>query len=288
MRPLLLDLFCAAGGAAVGYYRAGFDVIGVDINSRALGSYPFPCVRADAMSVLERRPIHDGGFFPPTRDVELEDDGTLDLDRFDAIHASPPCQEYSITRNDHEQTYPRLVEPLLQILADEPRPWIVENVPGAPMPGAVLLCGSEWPLSAIDHDGRELRLRRHRLFLSNVPLRRHGSCGCAVDRRMNRIGGVYGGGSPDRSRDNPRKNRGGYTPDVSVRRALMGIDWPMHVDDLSEAIPPVYTEHVGRQIIRHVRPRYAACEECGNDDPCQGYRYCSDCLEVLGHAADAS
>ena len=278
-KPRLLDLFCGAGGCSVGYARAGFEVIGVDLDQRALGNYPFPCLKADALDVLTGRPVDDGGMFPPTRDLELEPDGTLDLSQFDVIHASPPCQEYSITRNDHEQTYPRLVEPLLEwFTAFWDGAWVIENVPGAPMPHPTLLCGSEWPLAAIDLDGRELRLRRHRLFSSNVPLSRRASCRCAEDRRLNRIGGVYGGGSPDRSRENPRKNRGGYTPDYSVRAALMGIDWPMSIDQLSEAIPPAYTEHIGRQI--HSALLDVICSECGNDLATEGYELCSDCLEA--------
>jgi DNA (cytosine-5)-methyltransferase 1 len=257
-RPRLLDLFCGAGGASVGYHRAGFDVVGVDLNADALGEYPFPCVKADAMHVLAGGSLDDGGMFPPTRDVELDGNGVLPLDQFDVIHASPPCQEYSVTRNDHTRTYPRLVEPLLDWfdtywLGD----WVIENVPGAPMPDPLLVCGSEWPMAAVDDDGRELRLRRHRLFSASVPLVRRGECGCAEDRRLNRIGGVYGGGSPDRSRDNPRKNRGGYTPALHVRHALMGIDW-MSVNTLSEAIPPAYTEHIGAQLLQRQPSAQAA------------------------------
>ncbi len=251
--PRLLDLYCGAGGASAGYVRAGWDVVGVDADPRALASYPFPCVLANVWDVLLGCDLVADFLLPPTRDVDLDDDGRLTLDEFDAIHASPPCQEYSITRNDHEREYPRDVEPLVDWLTTNwyARPWVIENVVGAPMPGALLLCGSEFGLSAVDVDGRELRLRRHRLFLSNVPLVRRGVCSCAEDRRQNRIGGVYGGGSPDRSRDNPRKSRGGYTPELGVRYDLMGIDW-MNVDQLSEAIPPVYTEHVGAQMIQYV------------------------------------
>jgi len=250
MRPRLLDLFCGAGGASAGYARAGFEIVGVDNDPDALAEYPYPCVLADAMDVLAGRPLDSEALLPPTRGVQLDAEGRLPLGQFDVIHASPPCQEYSITRNDHERSYPRLVEPLLAWFAErwEPRLWIIENVPGAPLPEPVLLCGSEWPLAAIDEDGRDLRLRRHRLFSSNAPLHRLGSCSCAEDRRLGRIGGVYGGGSPDRAADNPRKNRGGYTPALPVRAALMGIDW-MTTDALSEAIPPAYTEHLGGQIL---------------------------------------
>lgn len=253
-RPRLLDLFCGAGGCSVGYTRAGFDVVGVDLNARALAAYPYPCVMADAMAVLGGLPLDGDSLLPPVRGVELDAFGVLPLEQFDVIHASPPCQEYSITRNSHDATYPRLVEPLLDWFSTRwDGVWVIENVPGAPMPEPLLLCGSEWPLWARDDDGRELRLRRHRLFSSNVPLRRRGECSCALDRRLNRIGGVYGGGSQDRSRENPRQSRGGYTPQVHVRRALMGIGWIRDSDALSEAIPPAYTHHIGRQLVAALR-----------------------------------
>jgi DNA (cytosine-5)-methyltransferase 1 len=261
--PWLLDLYCGAGGCSYGYFRAGFNVVGVDTDPGALADYPFPCIRADALSVLNGDPIDDGGFWPAVRDVELDGDNRLDLDRFAVISASPPCQEYSITRNAYtavRTVYPRHVEPLLDWFETTRWSglWVVENVPGAPLPAdALLCCGSEWPLAAIDYDGRELRLRRHRLFASNAALARRGPCGCVVDRRLGRIGGVYGGGSQDRAADNPRPNRGGYTPDVAVRRALMGVSW-MSTDQLSEAIPPAYTEHIGHQLAAILDAREAA------------------------------
>jgi DNA (cytosine-5)-methyltransferase 1 len=259
-RPRLLDLFCGAGGCSAGYHRAGFDVVGVDLDPLALANYPYPCLRADAMDVLAGKPIDDGGLIPPARGVELARDGTLDLDTFDVIHASPPCQDYSITRHSHDHEYPRLVEPLLEWFNSSTWPgvWVIENVVGAPLPDPVLLCGSEWPLAARDVDGRELRLRRHRLFSSNIPLTRYGVCGCVEDRRLNRIGGVYGGGSYDRAHDNPRPGRGGYTPDLRIRAALLGIEWFMTGDQLAEAIPPAYTEHLGRQILDHLQRRDVA------------------------------
>src|SRR5512140_2399640 len=105
MKPILLDLFCGAGGAAMGYHRAGFDVVGVDIKPQP--HYPFEFHQADAL--------------------------TFPLAGFDAIHASPPCQAYSAmrttwnARNDH----PDLLPPTRAMLEAANIPWVIENVPGA-------------------------------------------------------------------------------------------------------------------------------------------------------------
>ena len=137
-RPRLLDLFCGAGGAAMGYHRAGFDVIGVDINPQP--HYPFEFHQADAL--------------------------TFPLDGFDAIHASPPCQAYSrmrhlpwVGRVDH----PMLLAPMWKRLSATGVPWVIENVEDAPMPHSVVLCG--WTLG--------LPMYRHRRFGSSVLIMAH-------------------------------------------------------------------------------------------------------------------
>lgn len=148
MRPRLLDLFAGAGGAAMGYYRAGFDVVGVDIQPQP--HYPFTFIQADALN-------------PPVR-----------LADFDAVHASPPCQGYSALAAMHpDRDYPMLIEPTREMLAKLGVPWIMENVEKAPMlraPGlfgvhGIRLCGTSFGLGA-----RGMELRRHRLFESNLPL----------------------------------------------------------------------------------------------------------------------
>lgn len=142
MRPRLLDLFCGAGGAAVGYHRAGFDVVGVDIVFQP--NYPFEFVQADASFCLETRWVAD-------RRLWL----------FDAIHASPPCQHYAgVTawrgdRNDH----PDLISPTRELLEATGLPYVIENVPDARshLVNPVMLCGSQF----------HMRVRRHRYFETN-------------------------------------------------------------------------------------------------------------------------
>jgi DNA (cytosine-5)-methyltransferase 1 len=133
-RPVLLDLFCGAGGAAVGYDRAGFDVVGVDLEPQP--DYPFRFVQADAM--------------------------TYPLDGFDAVHASPPCQGYTTINNRHGSTSPRLIAAVRTRLESTGRPWVIENVVGARrfMRSPVMLHGGMFGLGVY----------RPRLFESNVLL----------------------------------------------------------------------------------------------------------------------
>ena len=219
----LLDLFSGAGGCARGYAAAGFQVFGVDTNSARLRHYPYPHHRGDA---LEYAAAHGR--------------------EFDVIHASPPCQLYSITRHTHSKAHPDLLAPTRDLLRGIGRPYVIENVPGAPMPDAMVLCGTMFNLVATDLDGRQLYLRRHRLFESDMFLWPPDVCRCPVfAARGWQCGGAYGGGSVDRAAASVR--RGGYTPPASVARQLMGLDLPQK--HLNQAIPPAYTKWVGAQIL---------------------------------------
>ena len=213
----------------MGYSRAGFDVVGVDINPQP--RYPFPFEQADALHYLENAVQVRSGFFR-------------------AIHASPPCQAYSITKHAHKVQHPDLLEPTRELLKATGLPYVIENVPGADMPGAVICCGAMLCDEATDDDGTRLFLKRHRQFESNVKLIGTG-CGCSTLKNMGfKIGGVYGGGSTDRQHaENVR--HGGYTPGREQQETLMGIDW-MSRKELTQAIPPVYTEFIGRQLMDHV------------------------------------
>jgi DNA (cytosine-5)-methyltransferase 1 len=222
--PRLLDLFCCAGGAGMGYHRAGFEVVGVDIAPQR--HYPFEFIEADAIAyVLEHG--HE----------------------FDVIHASPPCQAYSITANAHDVQHPDLLEPTREALREVGRPYIIENVVGAPLLDPVMLCATMFGLRALDVDGVELQLQRHRLFETSFPIAL-APAPCVHDGTP--IAGSYKGSrhrKPEH-RDNPAR-RGGYTPAVPVRGALLGIDW-MNEHELAQAIPPAYTEWLGRQLLAHL------------------------------------
>ena len=230
-RPRLLDLFCGAGGAAVGYDRAGFDVVGVDIAPQP--HYPFEFHRADAL--------------------DWADALTTGHLRFDAVHASPPCQAFSVTRATHHKRYPDLLTPTLKRFGLLAVPWVIENVPGAPLPSPVVMCGAAFGCVADDVDGAPLVLRRHRLFASNV-LVLVPPCACAEYRHRGvRVGGVYGGGPENRRIANRALGtfRGGYTPAKTVAAELIGCP-TMTKAELAQAIPPAYTEHIGRQLLEVV------------------------------------
>lgn len=216
-RPRLLDLFCGAGGCSVGYHWAGFDVEGVDIVPHP--DYPYDMVIYDAMDFLGRPGI---------------------LDRYDAVHASPPCPRYSVASNNATRDqHPDLVAPVREILQAWGGLYVIENVPGAPMTNAVLLCGSMF----------DLGVRRHRLFDTNAPVMLDRECdhytqGSTV--------GVYGNrdtsGKP-RLRPGTTHSRGQKAGSVLEAQNLMGIDWMTDWDDLTDAIPPAYTEYLGRQLL---------------------------------------
>jgi DNA (cytosine-5)-methyltransferase 1 len=208
----------------MGYHRAGFDVVGVDLTPQP--RYPFEFVQADALEYVAGHG-HE----------------------FDVIHASPPCQRYSITANAHTVEHPDLLEPTREALKATGRPYIIENVEGAPLIDPVVLCGSMFGLRAPDVDGVELRMERHRLFETSFPVPL-APAPCFHDAAP--VGGSYKGSrhrKPEH-RDNPGR-RGGYTPHVTVRGALMGIDW-MNEHELAQAIPPAYTEWLGGQLIAHL------------------------------------
>ena len=212
MKPRLLDLFCGAGGAALGYARAGFEVIGVDVEYQP--NYPFTFMQGDALDMWPRG--YEG---------------------FDAIHASPPCQGYSDLRHRTGVEYPRLIGPTRQLLRRLGLPYVIENVEGAPLREPITLCGTMFP-------GR--RVLRHRLFESSVPLvtpahpEKHPLV-FTHDKRK----GHYGRLDQDTAFV---QVTGGGNCSLANARAAMGIDW-MNKAEINEAIPPAYTEFIGGQLL---------------------------------------
>lgn len=204
----ILDLFCGAGGAAMGYARAGFDVVGVDIKPQP--RYPFEFIQADAL--------------------------TFPLDGFDAIHASPPCQTYSAMRNswNARKDHPDLLPATRARLAAAGVPYVIENVPGAPMAPLFLMCGSAFGLGIPGY-----QLRRHRWFEVSGAWFLSPPC-----QHRGPVIGIYG----DHGRDRRRKEGFGRYFSLDERKQAMGIDW-MARDELDQAIPPAYTEYVGEQLL---------------------------------------
>lgn len=203
MKPKLLDLFCGAGGCGVGYAHAGFQVTGVDIEPQS--RYPFEFHQADAFLFL-RNHIH----------------------QFDAIHASPPCQRYSVAGNirRHSVVHPDLIGPVRDALQKWGGIWVIENVPGSPLLNPVTICGLALGLN----------VKRHRWFESSHHIQ--GTC-CPKGHPGEWVT-VFGGGAPAVP-DNRRR------ASAQIAASAMGIDW-MTRDEMSQAIPPRYTEFIGKQL----------------------------------------
>jgi len=224
----LLDLFCGAGGAAVGYHRAGFtEIVGVDIKSQK--NYPFTFIRGDALEYVQAIGH-----------------------QFDAIHASPPCQAFTQMsarwrrRGTRADEHPDLLTPTLELFRTwDKRPWVVENVPGAVhvMRAGLTLHGGMFGLG----------VHRARLFESNIAI-----LVSTMPRTPFPIG-VYGT-RPDGRTTYRYRNNGNYKGKTLIRaaksldeaREAMGIDW-MTWEEIREAIPPAYTEFIGRQLLQVLR-----------------------------------
>ena len=227
MKPRLLDLYSGAGGAAAGYVRAGFEVYGVDINAqpRYLDSGATAFVQQDALYYVNRL-LAIGN-----------------LVGFDAIHASPPCQSYTRKAADwgrkrnHWIDHPDLLGPTRELLKETGLPYVIENVPGAPIDAQVMLCGT--------HFGRPLI--KHRLFEANWPLPM-APASCDHSNVYNPWSGK------GRSADKLREAQGTpWIPMSGGASRKAGV-----TGDLFNAIPPAYTEHIGKALIEHLALERAA------------------------------
>lgn len=218
-KPRILDLFCGAGGAAMGYHRAGFDVVGVDIDPQP--DYPYEFHQADVMVQFDDG-IYEAGFGP-----------------FDAIHASPPCQGYVQFNNLNAERYgnrvehPLLIGPVRQLLVASRLPWVMENVVGSTIQTSVMLCGSSFGLGVV----------RHRVFESNVLLMGPPTC-----QHTGTEIAVYGklDGRRIWTRSDGSEVRCAST--LKQAQRAMDIDW-MDWEHLKEAIPPAYAEWIGGHLI---------------------------------------
>jgi len=190
----------------MGYYRAGFEVEGVDIKPQP--HYPFKFYQADALE------------FP--------------LEGYDAYHASPPCQAWSVMQNANHmrKDHPELIVPTRELLKHTGKAWVIENVPGSPLINPIILCGLSLGLRVI----------RHRLFESNIimfqiPHMQH--------PRQAKVRGRMPSGYLD------SLSYIGFTTGSSMKafRDAMNIDW-MTPDEGRQAIPPAYTEYVGKYLIK--------------------------------------
>jgi DNA (cytosine-5)-methyltransferase 1 len=218
----LLDLFCCAGGCTKGYQQSGFEVVGVDIKPQ-----PRYCgdafVQTDALEAL--RILIAGGY------IESTNGRRWYLSDFNAIHASPPCQGYGNTQKITVGDYPLLIEPTRKLLRATGKPYIIENVPGAPLVNPTTLVGSMFGLQTM----------RPRLFETNFdlpfvlappPHAKHAKMG-----RKPKPGEYV--------------HVVGHVAAAAYCRAAMEIDW-MNREELTEAIPPAYTEWIGRHLIEQL------------------------------------
>ena len=235
-KPRLLDLFCGAGGAAEGYRRAGFDVVGVDIKPQPrypIGMFYFT---GDALEVLRSGWVGD-----PTQDGP-----SWRVSDFDAIHASPPCQAYSTMSrrwNGNADKHPKLIARTRELLMATGLPHVIENVPGAPLYYPIRLCGSSFGLG----------VRRHRMFEFSVEMDVPTAPPCDHNSQPPKYR-VYDHGKWYLSRTAPVYGHGGGKAKEQWSEA-MGIDW-MSREELTEAIPPAYTEFVGARLLEALAVRF--------------------------------
>lgn len=226
--PRILDLYCCAGAAAVGYHRAGFEVVGIDISPQP--RYPFEFIQADAVEFLRRN-------------------GQWISRGFDAVHASPPCQHYSPLNAYNHRDYPNLIAATRELIPSG-MPYVIENVEAAAaeLADPVMLCGPMF----------RLRMYRHRLFETDWPLpapghRRHAAL-CARNGYLptaeRPFMSIHGG-----KHSRAWQREACDAMDTAWIKTPEGADWERHrlaVREVCEAIPPAYTAYIGGHLLRRL------------------------------------
>jgi len=222
-KPKLLDLFCGAGGAAMGYHRAGFEVVGVDIEPQP--HYPFEFHQADAL--------------------------TYPLEGFDAYHASPPCQYYSRLRHLpwlRDKIYWRSVPPTRQRLEQLRQPWVIENVEDCwDLENSMILCGRTFGLPIYRHR----RFEVHPILIFTPPHQKHTGVVAAGRATIARRYSQNSSSSVGVIREISRNTIAGHIGGVERARLAMDIDW-MNQKEITQAIPPAYTEYIGKYLIEYI------------------------------------
>ncbi|MEU9415212.1 SAM-dependent methyltransferase [Streptomyces sp. NPDC048272] len=220
----LIDLCCKQGAASMGYYLAGFNVVGVDWEPQP--RYPFPFIQADLRSL----------------------DPDWLAENFDAAAGSPPCWEHSDLKHRTGKTYDDFIPETRALFEASGLPYVIENVEGAPLKDPITLCGTMF-------DG--LRVQRHRLFESNLPLTVPRPCPkkhplhYTLDKRKAHYGRL------NEWTDFVMVTGGGNSSRAAASDAMGGLDW-MTKDGMNQAVPPAYTEHIGRQVANHLAAVTAA------------------------------
>jgi DNA (cytosine-5)-methyltransferase 1 len=230
-KPRIVVLGCGAGGSSTGYHRAGWEVVGVDFLPQP--NYPFEFIQADALTFL-------GDWNDQTPNEWFEACGTS---VFAAIHASMPCQRWTAykRRGEHVRHREDLVTPLRPLLEATGLPYVIENVPGAPLVSPVRLCGSSFGLD----------IRRHRLFETNWPLQ---GLACDHSWQTPRFPAATNRAAMSRR----TIEIGVYRIPLERQKEAMQVDWSVTLHELSQMVPPAYTEHIGHQLAAYVELEAAA------------------------------
>lgn len=210
-KPLLLDTFCGAGGAGMGYHLAGFEVVGVDIRKQR--NYPFRFIQGNALEYIATF-------------------GHL----YDAIHASPPCQGYSRAgrlAGKHRKQHPDLIAPVRELLKQTGKVYVIENVAEAPLENSIMLCGAQFGLEVYRH--RFFEINPDPLLMPWHPKHQDSVPPAGRGRSAKGYMSMTAGGITGVSR--------------AERFKAMGITWKMTLAELNESIPPAFTQYVGTWLI---------------------------------------